>query len=76
VLIALITGRLVQKEPTLTIIDVGGVGYELDHTCYDVTMNSMSLAARSHCRVHARARGHAAISSVFALSSRSDSLYF
>lgn len=53
-LIALITGRLVQKEPTLTIIDVGGVGYELTipvSTYYELDEPGSEVTLRVHTHV-------------------------
>jgi holliday junction DNA helicase RuvA len=53
-LIALITGRLAQKEPTQIIIDVGGVGYELTiplSTFYELGDPGTEVTLRVHTHV-------------------------
>ncbi|MEY4167729.1 MAG: hypothetical protein RIR52_1553 [Acidobacteriota bacterium] len=54
VLIALITGRLMQKEPTQAIVDVGGVGYELTipvSTYYELGEPGSEVTLRVHTHV-------------------------
>ena len=53
-LIAMITGRLAQKEPTQVIIDVGGVGYELTipvSTYYELAEPGSEVSLRVHTHV-------------------------
>ena len=53
-MIALITGRLAQKEPTQIIIDVGGVGYELTiplSTFYELGDPGTEVTLRVHTHV-------------------------
>lgn len=53
-MIALITGRLAQKEPTQIIIDVGGVGYELTiplSTFYELGEPGTEVSLRVHTHV-------------------------
>ena len=53
-MIALITGRLAQKEPTQIIIDVGGVGYELTiplSTFYELGDPGAEVTLRVHTHV-------------------------
>lgn len=53
-MIALITGRLAQKEPTQVIIDVGGVGYELTipvSTYYELAEPGSEVSLRVHTHV-------------------------
>ena len=54
VLIAQITGRLAQKEPTQVIVDVGGVGYELTipvSTYYELAEPGSEVTLRVHTHV-------------------------
>lgn len=53
-LIAQLTGRLAQKEPTQVIIDVGGVGYELTipvSTYYELAEPGTEVTLRVHTHV-------------------------
>ena len=54
-MIALITGKLIEKEPDLVIIDVGGVGYELTiplSTWYEIAEpgSEVTLRVQTHVR--------------------------
>lgn len=53
-MIALITGKLVQKQPNQIIVDVGGVGYELTiplSTYYELGDPGAEVALRVHTHV-------------------------
>jgi holliday junction DNA helicase RuvA len=53
-LIAHLTGKLIQKQPNLVIIDVGGVGYELSvplSTFYDLGDAGAEVALRVYTHV-------------------------
>ena len=53
-MIALITGKLVQKQPNSVIIDAGGVGYELTvplSTFYDLGDEGAVVSLRVHTHV-------------------------
>ena len=53
-MIALITGKLVQKQPNQIIVDVGGVGYELTiplSTYYELGDPGMDITLRVHTHV-------------------------
>lgn len=53
-MIALITGRLIEKEPMQVIVDVGGVGYELTipvSTFYDLAEPGSEVTLRVHTHV-------------------------
>ena len=53
-MIALITGKLVQKQPNQIIVEVGGVGYELTiplSTYYELGDPGMDITLRVHTHV-------------------------
>ncbi len=53
-MIALITGKLAQKQPNSVIIDAGGVGYELTvplSTFYDLGDEGAVVSLRVHTHV-------------------------
>lgn len=53
-MIALITGRLIEKAPTQVVVDVGGVGYELTipvSTYYELAEPGSEVTLRVHTHV-------------------------